>query len=173
MKIRPAAAAMRQGIAQAEKGRPAGHKGTMRLDNMHPQSGQQGQETSAGADKDSGGRSSDGIQASRGRQGKQIRPDSRIRRRYSPRENTRFCPFAVFSPKSQQWAGGRKALRRQHLRRVQLVHVRSDQAHPRRRAVTVCGVVGADHHAGGAIPWRPGRGAVFTSAGDIEFDVRL
>ena len=82
-------------------------------------------------------------------------------RRYSPRENTRFCPFAVFSPKSQQWAGGRKALRRLRLRRVQLVHVRSDQVHPRPRAATVCGGVGADHQAGDAIPWRPGRGGGF------------
>lgn len=62
----------------------------MHLDNMHPQSGQQGQETSAGADKDSGGRSSDGTQASRCRQGKQIRPDSRNRQQIQP---ARKYPF--------------------------------------------------------------------------------
>lgn len=46
MKIRPAVAAMRQGTAQTEQGRTAGHKSTMRPDNMRPQSGQQVQGTS-------------------------------------------------------------------------------------------------------------------------------
>lgn len=37
---------------------------------------------------------------------------------HSPRENTRFCPFAVFSPMAASGARGREALHRLHLRAV-------------------------------------------------------
>lgn len=102
---------MRQGTAQAKQGRTAGHRGTMRLDNMHPQSGQQGQETSAGADKDSGGRSSDGTQASRCRQGKQIRPDSGNRQQIQPARKYPFLSVCgIFCPSQRGETESRKAL---------------------------------------------------------------
>lgn len=165
---------MRQGTAQAEQGRTAEHKGTMRLDNMRPQSGQQEQEASKGADKDSGGRSSDGIQASRCRRGKQIRPDSRIKQQIQP---ARKYPFlSVCGIFAQVAAMGR----------------RPESLAP---STFAAGVVGACAIKSGIPPppcgdclWRSWcrssckgcytvetwtGGAVFTSAGDIDFYVRL